>query len=190
MKSLAAITAGDFSLRSDLVVDLDDLFQAVSIAGSEFATLEFAHLLLEFLDFVGHGREGFRKRIVDLLGIGDHDSLAGAEDDVSRHADDGGVVRHISQHDRTGADTGILADGDVAQHARACANDHVVPDGRVTLADFLARATEGYPLVERYVVADDRSFTNDDAHAVIDEEAAADLGARMNLDAGDQPPDL
>ncbi len=57
-------------------------------------------------------------------------------------------------------------------------------DGRVTLAVLLAGAAERDALVEGYVVADDRSFTDDHAHAVIDEEAAADLRAGMNLDAG------
>ena len=57
----------------------------------------------------------------------------------------------------------------------------------MALAVFLACAAEGHALVERYVVADDGGLADDDAHAVIDEKAAADFGAGMNLDSRDQP---
>jgi len=47
-----------------------------------------------------------RKRVVDLLWISDDDAFAVAEDDVSRNADDGGIFRHTTQDDGTGADYG------------------------------------------------------------------------------------
>ena len=40
-------------------------------------------------------------------------------------------------------------------------------------------------MIERHIVADHGGLADDHAHAVIDEEAAADAGARMDLDARD-----
>jgi hypothetical protein len=69
----------------------------------------------------------------------------------------------------------FFADDDVAQHARARANDHVVCERGMPLAGLFARAAQGHALVERHIVADDRSLADHHAHAVIDEEAAADF---------------
>src|SRR5271168_3808787 len=103
-----------------------------------------------------------------------------AEDDVPGNTNHSGIIRHIAQHHRSGADTAVLANNDVAKHLRSSANHDVVADGRMTFAGFLARAAEGHALIERYVISDDSGFADDDTHSVIDEEAAPDLRAGMD----------
>ncbi len=49
-------------------------------------------------------------------------------------------------------------------------------------------AAQGHALVQGHVITNFGGLANDDAHAVVDEEAAADLGARVNLDAGQPTP--
>ena len=58
------------------------------------------------------------------------------------------------------------------------------------LASLFAGAAQRDALVEGHVVADLGGFADDHAHAVIDEEAPADLGAGMDLDSGDPSRDL
>src|SRR3546814_1500524 len=59
----------------------------------------------------------------------------------------------------------------------------------VCSSDLGRGAAEGDALVEGHVVADLRGLADHHAHAVVDEEAAPDGGARMNLDAGQQARD-
>ena len=60
----------------------------------------------------------------------------------------------------------------------------------MTLAVLLARAAESHALIQGHVIADDRGLADDDAHPVIDEQAAANLRAGMNFDAGQKSRDL
>ena len=53
----------------------------------------------------------------------------------------------------------------------------------MALAVLLAGAAQRDALVQQHVVADLRGLADHHAHAVIDEEAAADARAGMNLDA-------
>ena len=48
----------------------------------------------------------------------------------------------------------------------------------MALAVFLAGAAESHSLIESHVVADDRCLADHHAHAVIDEQPAADLARR------------
>ncbi len=142
------------------------------------------------LHFSRHRRQGFRQGIVDLLGIGDHNALAFAENDVSRHADDGGIFGNIAQHDRTGADAAVFPDGDVAENFRASADDDVVFDRGMPLAVLLAGASQSHALIKSHVIAHDRRLADHDAHAVIDEQPPSNLGSGMNFDSGEQARDL
>ena len=60
----------------------------------------------------------------------------------------------------------------------------------MALAGFLPRAAKGHSLIQGDVVADDRGLADDDAHAMIDEEAPADFRAGMDFDSGDEPAEL
>src|SRR5215469_8412155 len=84
----------------------------------------------------------------------------------------------------------MVADTNVAQDFGAGAHHHVIAQSGVAFAGFVAGATQGYALVEENVVADFGGLSNDDAHTVIDEEAAADRSARMDLDTCKEAADL
>jgi len=61
------------------------------------------------------------------------------------------------------------------------------------LAALLARragAAQGHPVVERAIVADFGGLADHHAHPVVDEEALADMCAGMDLDPGQDPPDM
>ena len=77
---------------------------------------ELSYSFSQFADFICDSGQGFGEWIVDLLGIGDHDTLAFAKDDVTRNADHGGVVGNIAQHDGASADAAVLADSDVSEN--------------------------------------------------------------------------
>jgi hypothetical protein len=58
------------------------------------------------------------------------------------------------------------------------------------LAVLLAGASEGHTLIEGNVVADDSGFADNDSHAVINEQAAADLRPGMDLNSRQPAGDL
>ena len=64
------------------------------------------------------------------------------------------------------------------------ADQHVVADGGMALAVVLAGAAQGDAVVDQAVVADLGGLADDDAHAVVDDQAAADRGAGVDLNAG------
>src|SRR5678815_6006189 len=102
--------------RSNLVIDV--VHNSLQRCGKDFLSagaFELADSFLQFAYFCRHGGESFRERIVDLFGIGDHDTLAFAENNVTRNTDDGRVGWDISEHDGTRSDTAVLADGNVAE---------------------------------------------------------------------------
>ena len=105
-------------------------------------------------------------------------------DHPARNAHHRGTGRHVLDHDRIAAHARALAHGDGAENLGAGADHHVVFQRRVALALFPGGAAQGHAMVERAVVADFGGFADHHTHAVIDEEAPADLGARMDLDAG------
>ena len=100
---------------------------------------------------------------------------------MPRHANHGAIRRHVFHHYRATADLRVIADGDRAEHRSAHAHHHVVAKGRVALASFLASAAQRDILVEHAIIADDSGLTDDHAHRMVDEETAADLCARVNL---------
>ncbi len=55
---------------------------------------------------------------------------------------------------------------------------------------FLTGAAQRYSLINGYVVADFGGLADHHSHAVIDEEATADLRPGMDLDARDPARDL
>ena len=64
----------------------------------------------------------------------------------------------------------------------AGAHDDVVRQRGMSLLSFGAGAAQCHALVEMTIVADLRRLADDDAHAVIDEQPFADLGAGVDLD--------
>ena len=57
-------------------------------------------------------------------------------------------------------------------------------DRRVSLSGFFARSAKRCPLIDRDVIPDDRRLTDDNAQTMIDEQALADAGPRMDIHTG------
>ena len=165
------------------------------LVGFALALLFLAELLLVRVDAALQAAQLLRKRVgqmnlVEGVGRGRTDALAGDFDDTRLDADNGRVGRHFLKHDGVCADAAVVADGERAEHLRARRNQHVVADGRVALAGVLAGAAEGDAVVDGAVVADLGGLADDDAHAVVDEQTAADFSAGVYLDAGHMPREL
>ena len=77
-----------------------------------------------------------------------------------------------------------VADLDRAEQLRARADHHLVADGRVALAAGEARAAQRHALVHRHVVAHLGGLADHDSRAVVDEQAAPDVGGRVDLHPG------
>src|SRR5882724_2122286 len=125
-----------------------------------------------------------RERVANIARIGDDHPLPIAEDDVPWHAHNGGIVWNVVNHHRSRSHPRVHTDGDVSQNLRA-RPDHDMRENRgMALAFVFPRAAERDALVDRDIFTHDRSFTNHDSHAVINNQPLADLRPRMNLDAG------
>src|SRR5581483_941213 len=88
--------------------------------------------------------------------------------------------------DAARADACTLADVDCAEDAGVAADDDVGPQVRVADLALERGASEHDALVEDAALFDDRGLTDDDAHAVVDEDSVGDPGAGVNLDAGEE----
>ena len=125
--------------------------------------------------------------------VGDERTASGGFGAMGGGADDGRILRHVFDHGGVGADFGVFADGDGSQNLRAGADDDIVFNRGVAFAALAAvglGAAEGNAVVHGYIVADDGGFADDDAHAVVNKEIFADLGAGVDFHAGQQPSEL
>src|SRR5664280_1631511 len=75
-------------------------------------------------------------------------------DHLTWHPYDQGVVFDRADQYRVGPDPGVVADGDVTEHLRACSEGDPVADGRVAFAAYEACSAEGDGVVDRDIVAD------------------------------------
>src|SRR5206468_7339547 len=62
----------------------------------------------------------------------------------------------------------------------------VVAEGGMALLSLVARAPQGHALEETHVLSDLGCLSDDDAHAVVDEEPRPQLGRGMDLDTGEK----
>ncbi len=100
------------------------------------------------------------------------------------HAHSGAVGRQIAQHHAACADAGVVPDIHRAKDLGACTDQHVVAQSGVALAGVLAGAAQSDTVVDGAVVPDLAGLAEHDAHAVINEQASADGGTGVDLDAG------
>src|SRR5687767_5223926 len=135
-------------------------------------------------------RLGHRVGEIGLIQIDVADPLAVLVCYPARNADDNGVRRHFTNHDRAGADAAVVADGERADDLGTGANDDVVAERRVALLATQARAPQRHALQQRDVLADLRRLADDDAHPVVDEETRPDAGGGMDLDAREEPAEV
>lgn len=89
-------------------------------------------------------------------------------------------------HNGTGTDPCAMANSDGPEQYRSCTNNNIAFDGGVAFGFGQRCAPEHHALIHQDVVTYLRSLTDDYAHAVVDEHAAAKLGPWMNFYAGDK----
>src|SRR4029450_5217131 len=148
--------------------------------------LERANAVDELLDHLAHGVRQIGLVEVDVAGH----PLAIAICYPPRNADDNGVRGNLAYDDRARADPAAVADLEGADDLGAGADNDVVAQGRMAFLALQARPAEGHALQQRDVLTDLGGLADDDPHAVIDEEAGAELRGWMDLDARDEPRDV
>ncbi len=118
------------------------------------------------------------------------DALAVAFHDFRGNADRRAVVGDLVQNDRSGGDLRVVSDAERTEDLRACADHHVVAEGRVALADVRAGTAERDALINRAVVSDLGGLSDHDARAVVDEQSFSDGRTGVDLDARQKFGDL
>ena len=99
------------------------------------------------------------------------------------------VAAAITSGDTTPSERN-LANFDSADQFRARADDDIVTQGGVAFGAVGACAAERYALIEHDVGADFGGLADHYAHAVVDKETRANLGAGVNLDAGNEADEM
>src|SRR5579871_2052224 len=158
--------------------------------GNVFGPFELGYSLTELADLVRDRCQRLGQRVGNLFGIGNDHALSFAEHDVSRNANNRGLRRNIAKDDRTRADAAILSNDNVAENLGSAADDNVVFERGMAFAVFFAGAAMRDSLLEGNVVADDRCFSDHDAHTVIDKETASEFCAGMDFNSSEKAGDL
>lgn len=109
------------------------------------------------------------------------DALPIINDYLSRNPNHGAVWRHTSQHHRAGTYFGVIADNNVAQYLGSGTDDHIIADGRMTLAFLFAGSAEGHALIQCDIVTNFSCLPYNYTGSVVNEKAIAYCGSRMNL---------
>ena len=123
----------------------------------------------------------------------DRRRVPAASRSANHHRGDTGRDRvrwNIMGDNGIGADGAVVADAQWPQHLCARTDGDTVADGGVALALVEGAPTECHPVVDHHVVADLGGLPDDHAHAVVDEEPAAEGRARMDLDPGEESGEL
>jgi hypothetical protein len=138
---------------------------------------QFGDALYQFVDGLAFGVGEFA--VFESIEIGVRVTYYSSGDaDYSR------MIWNGAHHNAAGAYLDVIADADVAENFCACADDYFVADGGMALACSFSSSAESHVLIHENVVADLAGLADDDAHAVIDEEAAADCCAGVNFYSG------
>lgn len=171
------------------------MFLCVLFVGFALAFLFLFELLLVGVNTVLQTAQFLCKRVrqvdlVERIRRRRTDTLTGNLDDARLDADNRGIRRNLLQYDSIRADTAVVTHLERSENLRAGRNEHVVADGRVTLAGVVTGTAERYTVVNRAVVANLSGFTDNDAHAVVNKQAFADLGTRVDLNTGHMPRKL
>ena len=110
---------------------------------------------------------------------------------AARHAHNDGTCGNGLHDDGVRPDLSAGSDREGAEDLGARAYHDAFFQRRMALCSLgKRRSAQRHPVVDRAVVAHFRRLADHDAHAVVDEDAAADLCARMNFNAGEEAPDV
>ncbi len=61
-----------------------------------------------------YSNQSIGERITDLFRVGDDDVFAVPQDDMSRYANNSGIIWNIPEHNRASANSGVISHLDVA----------------------------------------------------------------------------
>ncbi|PNT72731.1 hypothetical protein BRADI_2g48426v3 [Brachypodium distachyon] len=89
---------------------------------------------------------------------------------------------HVDEHHGPGTDLGAGANEHVAKNRGPGADEHAVPDLGVPVPHRLSRPAERDVVEDGDVVAHDGGLADDDAGGVVEEDALADGGGRVDVD--------
>src|SRR5262249_5925239 len=106
---------------------------------------------------------------------------SGLADDFRRNARDRDIVRHRLHHNRACGDARAMADLDIAENLGASPDHHAVANLRMAVLVLLAGAAERNAMQDRDVVLDHRGLAADEAGGVVEEDAAAEAGGRIDV---------
>ena len=97
------------------------------------------------------------------------------------YARDCGVGLYRLQYHASCAHFGAFTDADIAQNLGASANEHAIADLGMAVAVFLARTAQRYRLQNRHVIAHASCFAHYKARGVVEHDALAQVGRRVNI---------
>src|SRR6516162_3188880 len=106
---------------------------------------------------------------------------AGLAHDPGGNARDRHIVRNRFHHHGPGRNPRTMADLDIAEDLCAGADHHAMADLRMTILVLLAGPAERDAMENGDVVLDDRGLAADKAGSVVEEDAAADPGGRIDV---------
>src|SRR6267378_2847137 len=112
------------------------------------------------------------------------------ENDPRRGSHRGRAGGNVFHDHGVRTDFRALSDDDGPEHLRPRTDDDPLPERRVALAFVPRSPAERHAVVQSAVVAQLCGLADHHPHAVVDEHAAADFRARMNLDAGEKTRDV
>lgn len=96
--------------------------------------------------------------------------------DTPRNTHDGTVWRNLLEHDTAGSNLGILAHGKGTDDLGSRTDHDVIANRWVTLAGLLSGTSQGYTLIQGYIISHDRGLSDDDAASMVDKKSLADGG--------------
>src|SRR5271156_2733743 len=90
-------------------------------------------------------------------------------------------MRDRLHHHGAGGDAGAMADLDIAENFGARPDQYAMADLGMAVLILLAGAAEGDAVQDRDVILDDGGLAADEAGGVVEEDAAADSGRRIDI---------
>ena len=120
------------------------------------------------------------KALVHILG---GRTASGFPNNFSRDASNSDMRWHVFHHNAAGANLSPFTDVDIADDRSRCANQYTMSYFRVTVTLYLTCAAQRNTVKYGDIVFNDGSFTNHYARGMVEHNAAANAGGRVNIGA-------
>ena len=116
-----------------------------------------------------------------LIHITSWDFLVVHADDSSRHTDNCTVRWNLFKYYRTSSDLRIFSDCKRTQNLCAGAHHNIIFQRWMTFSLFFSGTAKRNPLIQCYIISDDRSFSDDHTCSMIDKKSLSNCCTRMDL---------